>query len=1122
MSTSSVRAGEAFIELTTKDTKLVKGLLAAQARLKAFGTAVNDIGMKLVGITGMISIPLAFITKNFADFDDQMRVVAAKTGATKEELEQLTETAKKLGRETSFSASQVASGMAAMAASGFKTGEIMKSIGDFMNLDRATSMNNLSESIRYAGSAMNSFGLSASDASRIADVLTITANASAQNLTDLGEAIIAVGPSAKMSNATLEDTCAMLGVLANMGIKGTTAGTALAKTFQRLAAGKGLDVLKGKGIGTTDSQGNLRNMRDILIDISKVTKTMGSAEKLAFLTEVFDVRGLKGGGALSGELKNIDEMMSKIANSGGVAAETARQMDSGIGGSFRSFMSAVEGVGLEIGNIIGDYIRPYLAAITNSLRTIAEWVKMHKEVVITLIKAGAAIGAAGVAMVAFGTTVKLLAFSCGGLAIALRGVTAALLLPVRAFTLLASAIGMVKAVITGISGLILAVKTASIAAAVAVKAFAMSGIFVKSAMVILAGAVGVAKVAVLAAMGVMAAATVIVQGLMIGVTGLKVVVMAIPAAFVAVKTAIAGTVAVLTAAKAAFVGLHLAVNAPIVAVALLHIAMVKIRAVFLAVSAVVATVKTAIAGFNIVTAASSGIAAAWTAAMGIAKTVITGFAAAFGAIKSAVTGFNIVQAVSIGLQTAWNAVVTAGHAVMAALTGAFATVKTAVVGFNIAAAASRALMLAWNGIVIAGKAIWTAFVAVFGAAKTAVVGFNVVQAVGTALQTAYNAVIHAGTVVVGIFSAALAALKAVFIGLKVAAVASWSAVLGPAIGFIAVAGVIVAIVLAMKDAFKMLWDAIKELGAGFADVFAAIKNIAKDTYEAIKIAFSAGDLAGAAQVGLAALKVAWLTGIMPLKKAWYDFEFFLADSWSIISGEVLKIANNLWYGLLIGMKSIGNGIAKTWDSIWGGILNSFESIIAEMQKKWIQLKGMFDSDIDVDAEIRKVDAETNANQFKRARNSYEAANRRNMEVQRLDQERNNRNTQIDERMRSGMSENRSAYEKAMQDAAKGIRDAEKDWKNAVEEVKKKAEVKEIAPETKIVESKMPQIEKIQSSLESKTGKTISGFDAKALSGLFGRKSEKDIAAEKTAKATEDSAKHLKEISDKMNQGWSIG
>lgn len=1104
MGSSAIRAGEAFIELTTRDTKLAKGLLNAQAQLKTFGNAVNDIGMKFTAMTAAMTVSLGFVTKNFADFDDQMRIAKAKSEATEAEFEKMTELARKLGRETSYTAAQVAQGMAAMAAGGFKAEAIMKSIGDFMNLDRATSMNNLAESIRYATAAMNSFGLSAADASRISDVLTATANGSSQNMTDLGEALSALGANANMSNVTLEDTCAMLGVLANMGIKGSAAGTALARTFQRLVSGKGVAVLDEKKIKTSVN-GNLRNMRDILTDIAKVTQKMGSAEKLAFLTEVFDVRGLKGGGVLSGELKSIDAMMEKIAKSGGLAKKTAQEMDSGIGGALRIFNSALSDVGLEIGKIVGEYIRPYMDAIGGVLNHISEWAKANKVIIIGIVKVGAAVGVAGAALLALGMTTKVLAFSCGGLALALRVVATAVFLPLRAFGLLAAVFGLVKTAIIGIPALLVAVKTACIAAVAAVNALGASGIFVKASMLLLAGAVGVAKLAILAAMGAVTAATLVIRGLMLGLTGLKIAVVA--------------TFSALAAAKAAFLGLNLAITAPIVAIGLLHIAMAKIQIVFAAISGVVLAVKSAIAGFNIAAAVSTGIAAAWSAALAFCQTVVAGFSAAFGTVKAAITGFNIAQAVSTGIMAAWNAVAAAGHAVMAALTGAFAAVKAAVLGFNLAAAASHALMVAWNGIVVVGKTIWAAFVSLFGAAKAAVAGFNIVQAVGTALQTAYNAVMHAGTVVVGIFTSALAALKTVFLGLKVAAVASWTAVIGPALVFVAAAGAVVAVVLAMTDAFKMIWESIKELGSGFSAAFGTIKKVAKETYEAIKIAFSAGDLAGAAKVGLAALKVVWLAGIMPLKKAWYDFKFFLADSWTIVSSEILKLGNNMWYGLLIGLKAVGNGIANAWDALWNGVIGAFEKTVGTMKKKWIQFKGFFDSDEEIEAKIREVDEEIAANQSERARRSNAAVNRRNAEMDQLKAERDRKNSEIDRRTQTGMAENRADYDRSMREAAQGLEDAQRDWKAAMDEVKKKAAEKSASPTS--VEAKIPKIEQIQTSLAEKTGgKAVAGFDARALAGLFGN-AKADSTAERQAKSSENIERTVRDISTKLDKTGSI-
>ena len=773
MSTSAVRAGQAYIELTTKNAKLVKGLQNAQAQLKAFGTAVNSLGKKFVGVAAGLALPLGYITKNFAGFDDQMRLVQAITGATDADLAKLTETAKKLGRETSYTATQVASGMVALSRMGFTVNEVNGSIKDFMNLDRATGMNDLGMSAEIGAAAMRSFGLAASDSTRIADTLTATANGSAQTLGDLGEALKMAAPNARQANATLEDTCAMLGVLANLGIKGSMAGTALAKSFQRLASGKGVAVLEGTGIETKDANGNLRNMRDILIDIAKVTKNMGSADRIGFLTDVFDVRGAKGGGLISGNLNDLDAMIGKIINSSGVAEKTAQKMDSGIGGAFRILMSAVEGVGLEIGNIIGEALMPFIGSVTVMLGKLAEWVKANKLVVVNLLKLTAVLGGTGAALLAIGTAAKMLGFVLGGLAVAVK-----------------------------------------------------------------------------------------------------------------------------------------------------------------------------------------------------------------------------------------------------------------------------AVILTMQGIVIAAKAVAAAFTLLKGVTIT-------------------------------------------FAALQAAVTACWKAVLlSPVSAVLAFAAGVGAIFYAVQDltgAFTPLIASLKSLGSGFLSSLASIKQVALETYGVIKIALAAGDLAGAVKVGLAAVKVAWLTGLQPLRAAWYEFRNFLLDSWAIATGYMHKLGNNLWYGLLIGLKAIGNGIANTWDAIWNGILGAFESTIAYMQKQWVKFRSIFEGGIDVDAEIRNIDKETADKRANRERRSRENSSRRTSEARSLEREWTEANDEVDRGTQQKISDNRAGYDQSMREAAKGLADAQKDWRAAMDEVRKKASEK-LVPEQKIEQQKQ-RLENAQTAVAEKAGKAAGTFNIGDLDAL---------------------------------------
>ena len=94
----NVRAGRAFVELMLDQTKLERGLKAAQAKLRNFGNSMTSVGKNLVTVATLAAAPLAYSTKTFADFDDEMRMVKAVTGATEQQFKSLTAVAEELGR----------------------------------------------------------------------------------------------------------------------------------------------------------------------------------------------------------------------------------------------------------------------------------------------------------------------------------------------------------------------------------------------------------------------------------------------------------------------------------------------------------------------------------------------------------------------------------------------------------------------------------------------------------------------------------------------------------------------------------------------------------------------------------------------------------------------------------------------------------------------------------------------------------------------------------------------------------------------------------------------------------------------------------------------------------------
>lgn len=343
--------------------------------------------------------------KMAADFEQQMANVGAKGNATKEELAQLTKTARQLGATTSFSASQAGQGMEYLAMAGFKTTQIIEAMPGMLNLAAAANTD-LGRTADIASDILSGFGLQAADMSRVADVLAKTTTTSNTNLEMLGDTMKYVGPVAKAAGMSLEEASAMAGLLANVGIKSSQAGTTLRSMLLRLSApaGKASEVLKQLGVETRDVNGDARNMVEILGDVARATEDMGSAERLEALKNIFGEEPAAGMAELiaQGGADGIAKYLEVIESSSGTAAKIAADINATVKGQFRQLASATESLAISIGNIL----LPVVGAVTKIMTKTAQVLDSFTQQFPTLSKV-LVIGVAGlmalkVAAIAFG------------------------------------------------------------------------------------------------------------------------------------------------------------------------------------------------------------------------------------------------------------------------------------------------------------------------------------------------------------------------------------------------------------------------------------------------------------------------------------------------------------------------------------------------------------------------------------------------------------------------------------------------------------------------------------------------------------------------------------------------
>lgn len=286
-----------------------------------------------------------------ADFESAMARVNAVAfsgaGRNAEEdaksLQALTEQARQLGRDTQFTAVQAAQSQENLARAGFKANEIISAMPGLLNMAAAEGMD-LAQASDIAASTLRGFKLSADQMNRVADVLAQTSAASNTNIVGLGEGMKYVAPVAANLGVSLEEVSAMLGIMANAGIKGTEGGTALRGAFLRLsqepkAVEKALNAL---GVASRDAQGNMRKLPDIMTELSEKMKDMGEADRMKYLADIFGIRAVSGmmavmNGVMDGSLEQLTQYNKE-------ATGILKAMSEATGASLDDIRGAMKGV----------------------------------------------------------------------------------------------------------------------------------------------------------------------------------------------------------------------------------------------------------------------------------------------------------------------------------------------------------------------------------------------------------------------------------------------------------------------------------------------------------------------------------------------------------------------------------------------------------------------------------------------------------------------------------------------------------------------------------------------------------------------------------------------------------
>lgn len=331
-----------------------------------WGKALGSFAFKFNALGNIMSNVVSFVSRTFrkvfrgaidtiVDFNSAMADTKAITGATGKEFKKLSDSAKELGRSTKFTAVEVAKLQKEFSKLGFTTKEILNVSEATLDLAAATGTD-LARAAEVAGITLRQFGIETKETKRVVDVMTKSFTSSALDMEKFAEAMKLAGPAARASNISLERTTAMLGLLADAGISGTMAGTALRTLMLRLGAGAGTLTEK------------IKKLQEKGLDLAGATEEVQRRAATALIV-------------LANGVDTIDGFTDALENAGGTAEEMADiQLDT-LRGAVTILNSAWDGLIQAIATSETDFFvfKAVIRAMADDLNMMAKAIEASEE-----------------------------------------------------------------------------------------------------------------------------------------------------------------------------------------------------------------------------------------------------------------------------------------------------------------------------------------------------------------------------------------------------------------------------------------------------------------------------------------------------------------------------------------------------------------------------------------------------------------------------------------------------------------------------------------------------------------------------------------------------------------------
>ncbi|MCW3887689.1 phage tail tape measure protein [Enterobacter hormaechei subsp. hoffmannii] len=396
---SAIRRTEQYNQTLERERRQLAAVTQARARYDQMQQTAGKLRgggtMAVAGATAAGYVAGRFLSPAVG-FDREMSRVQALTRIDKSsaDFSALRDQAKKLGAETQFTTTDAASGQAFLAMAGFTPQAIQAALPGVLNMALAGGMD-LGESADISSNILSQFRLDPKEMDRVSDVLTGAFTRTNTDLQNIGEAMKYAGTGMSNLGVSVEQTTAMIGVMANVGLRGSIAGTGLQATFSRLAAptGRAKTALKELGVEVADATGKMRPAEVVLTDLYKKISKYGDTDKLSFFKDIAGEEASKSFQALvmsagSGELQKL---LGELKNAKGEAQKAAKIMADNLDGDLKNLDSAWEGFRIQINDLVNNQLRGLTQGLSDVVGNMTQWAKENPKLAQSLLVVGGSV-----------------------------------------------------------------------------------------------------------------------------------------------------------------------------------------------------------------------------------------------------------------------------------------------------------------------------------------------------------------------------------------------------------------------------------------------------------------------------------------------------------------------------------------------------------------------------------------------------------------------------------------------------------------------------------------------------------------------------------------------------------